>query len=84
MKELISFIIIGLLAGWLAGQITKGRGFGAFRNLVIGLIGSLVGGFLGQLIGLQAVGFLGRVAMALGGALLLLAVVGIKPKRLQR
>jgi uncharacterized membrane protein YeaQ/YmgE (transglycosylase-associated protein family) len=50
--SLIAFLIVGLVAGWLAGKIMRGRGFGLLGNLAIGVIGSFVGGFVFRLIGL--------------------------------
>ena len=52
----IWFLLIGAIAGWLAGQITRGRGFGLFGDIVIGIVGALVGGFVFSLIGLQSFG----------------------------
>ena len=70
--NLLYFLLIGLLAGWLAGQILKGRDFGLPGNLIIGCIGSLVGGFLFDLIGLRAVGLLGSLVSATVGAIALI------------
>lgn len=66
------FILIGICAGWLAGQLSKGSGFGAVGNLAVGVIGAILGGFLFNLIGLAAVGLLGELIMATVGALILL------------
>lgn len=65
-------LIIGGVAGWLAGQITRRRGFGILRNIIIGILGSLLGGIIFDLLGLAAYGFIGRVVMATIGALLLI------------
>ena len=43
---ILTWLIVGAIAGWLAGQVTKGRGFGLIGNMVIGIIGALVGGWL--------------------------------------
>jgi uncharacterized membrane protein YeaQ/YmgE (transglycosylase-associated protein family) len=70
---IIAWIIVGLLAGWLAGFITRSRGFGCFGDLVIGLIGAAVGGFVFSLFSEDTVaGFWGSVAVATVGALILL------------
>ena len=66
------FILIGACAGWLAGQLSKGSGFGLGGNLVIGVIGAIVGGFLFGLVEIAAVGLLGQLVMATIGALVLL------------
>ena len=58
MRDLILFLVIGLVAGWLAGKIMKGRGFGLIGNLIVGVIGSVLGGYLFSLIGLGGFGWL--------------------------
>ena len=50
--NLIIFLVIGALAGWLAGVIMKGRGFGIIGNIVVGILGSFVGGWLLPMVGL--------------------------------
>ncbi|HTW23549.1 MAG TPA: GlsB/YeaQ/YmgE family stress response membrane protein [Candidatus Baltobacteraceae bacterium] len=72
---LIWTIVIGILAGWLAGQIVKGRGMGLAVDLIVGIVGSLLGGFVFGLLGLAAYGLLGRLVMATVGAVLLLLLV---------
>jgi uncharacterized membrane protein YeaQ/YmgE (transglycosylase-associated protein family) len=74
-------ILIGLLVGWLAGQITKGKGFGLFGNIGVGIVGALLGRLLFDLIGLEYYSLLGRIVMALVGALLLLYVLGVTRRR---
>lgn len=74
------FLIIGLVAGWLAGQVMKGKGFGLIGNLVVGVIGAVVGGFLLDLIGFHAYGLIGSLVTAFLGAVVLLWVVGILKK----
>ena len=73
--NILWFAIIGIVAGWLAGQIMKGRGFGLVGNLVVGVIGAIVGGQLAGAIGLGASGLLGALVIATLGAVVLLAVV---------
>jgi uncharacterized membrane protein YeaQ/YmgE (transglycosylase-associated protein family) len=75
--SIIWFLVIGLIAGWLAGMITKGRGFGIFINLVVGVLGALLGGFLFGLLGLSVHGFIGSVVMAVVGAVVLLFLLGM-------
>ena len=53
MIGLISFLIVGLLAGWIAGQLTRGSGFGLLGNLLVGVIGAFVGGVLFWVLGLM-------------------------------
>jgi len=52
----ILFLIIGALAGWLAGQIMKGRGFGVIGNILVGVVGAFIGGFLFRVLGFAAFG----------------------------
>lgn len=78
--SLIVWLVIGAIAGWLAGQIMKGRGFGLVGDIVIGVIGSLIGGFLlGGL--LSSLGIIGSVITAVVGAVILLFVVGLFIKK---
>jgi uncharacterized membrane protein YeaQ/YmgE (transglycosylase-associated protein family) len=72
MLDLIYFLLIGLAAGWLAGQIMKGRSFGIVGNLVIGVIGAVLGGFLFRLVGLLPIGLIGSLVSATVGAVVLL------------
>ncbi len=71
------FLLIGLCAGWLAGMIMKGGGYGLIGDLVIGVIGALVGGFLFGLLGIEAYGLLGRLVMALVGAVVLIVLLRV-------
>jgi len=78
--NLVAFLFIGLLAGWLSGLIAKGRGFGLVGNLIVGLVGAFIGGWLFPLLGLSAAGFLSELIMAVAGALVLLFIVGLARK----
>ena len=69
------FLLVGLVAGWLAGVLTKGSGFGVLGNMAIGVAGAFIGGFLFRLIGLSAVSNVGSVIVATIGAVVLLVVV---------
>ena len=78
----IWFALIGICAGWLAGQFTKGSGFGIVGDLVVGVIGALLGGFAFSLIGIAAYGLIGQLVVATVGALLLLALLRfVRPGR---
>ena len=70
-------ILIGILAGWLAGQIVKGRGMGIVVDLIVGILGSLLGGFIFGLLGLGAYGLLGRLVMSVVGAVVLLLLIRV-------
>ena len=72
LYHLLLFLLIGLAAGFLAGKITKGSGFGAMWNIIIGVVGSFVGGVLFWLVGLSASGILAQLIAATVGALALL------------
>lgn len=75
---IIGFLLLGGLAGWLAGKLVRGRGFGLFANVLIGVVGALIGGILADRIGVSTGGgLLWEFAIALGGALVLLLVAGI-------
>lgn len=69
-----AWIIVGLLAGWLAGKITRGRGFGCVVNILLGLIGAVIGGWIFTRLGVLALGFFGSLAAATVGAILLVAI----------
>ncbi len=72
---LIWVVVIGILAGWLAGQITKGRGFGVLGDLIVGVIGSLLGSFVFGLLGIYAGSIVGRLILSVVGAILLLYLI---------
>jgi uncharacterized membrane protein YeaQ/YmgE (transglycosylase-associated protein family) len=74
-QSLIVFLVIGILAGWLAGKIMKGGGFGLVGDLVVGVVGAFLGGWVFGLLGITAYGLLGTLVTALVGALLLLFIV---------
>ncbi len=76
LTGLITFLIIGALAGWLAGTIMKGGGFGILGNIIVGVLGAVVGGVVFNILGLAAGGFIGETIMATVGAVLLLFIVG--------
>lgn len=70
------FLIVGLIAGWLAGVMVKGSGGGLVTNLIVGVIGALVGGFLFGLFGASGGGgLLGSLFVATIGAVVLLFIV---------
>lgn len=73
--SLIGFLIIGGLAGWLAGFLFKGGGYGILANMGIGVAGSIIGGFIFHLLGLSSHSVIGELVTATVGALILLAVV---------
>ena len=68
-------IAIGILAGWLAGKIMQGKGYGVLLDLVLGMVGSVVGGFAFGLLGLHAYGLVGQLVIATAGAVMLVYLV---------
>ena len=78
--NLLLFLMIGALAGWLAGVIMKGKGFGWLGNLVVGILGGLMGGFLFGLLGVGGEGIVGSLASALIGAIVLLWIINLIKK----
>jgi uncharacterized membrane protein YeaQ/YmgE (transglycosylase-associated protein family) len=68
-------IVIGILAGFLAGKIMRGKGYGVLMDLVLGIVGSLLGGFIFSLLGLAAYGLIGSLVTATFGAVLLIFIV---------
>lgn len=69
------FLIIGAVAGWLAGKIMRGRGFGLVGDLVVGILGSLVGGFIFRLLGIASFSLIGSLVTATVGAVVLLWII---------
>jgi uncharacterized membrane protein YeaQ/YmgE (transglycosylase-associated protein family) len=80
LTALIWMLIIGALAGWLAGLVMKGRGFGLAGNVVIGILGAVIGGFLFGALGIAFWGLFGTLFVAFIGAVVLLFVVGLIKK----
>jgi uncharacterized membrane protein YeaQ/YmgE (transglycosylase-associated protein family) len=79
--EFVWFILIGLAAGWLAGQVMKGGGFGVLGDIVVGVIGALLGGFLFRTFGVSTGGgLLGSLIVATIGAIVLLFVLRLVKK----
>jgi uncharacterized membrane protein YeaQ/YmgE (transglycosylase-associated protein family) len=77
---LIIFLVIGAVAGWLAGTLMKGSGFGLVGNIVVGIVGALIGGFVFHLLGIGVGGLIGSIVMATIGAVLLLTIVKLMKK----
>jgi uncharacterized membrane protein YeaQ/YmgE (transglycosylase-associated protein family) len=73
-QSFLAWIFIGLVAGWLAGKISRGRGFGCLTDIILGLIGAVLGGWIFVKLGIWGGGFLYSLAAATVGAVLLVAV----------
>ncbi len=77
---LIGAIIIGIFAGWIAERIMK-RNDGLLTNLIVGIVGALLGGFLAGLLGISFYGWVGSLIISTVGAVLLLALLGAVRRR---
>jgi uncharacterized membrane protein YeaQ/YmgE (transglycosylase-associated protein family) len=75
--NLIIFLLIGALAGWLAGVVMKVRGFGVIVNIVVGVVGAFFGGWLLPRLGVSFGGDVGLFITAFIGAVILLAIIGL-------
>lgn len=80
MWDLILIIAIGLLAGWLAGRIIKGGGYGLVGNLIIGVIGAIIGGYIFEIIGIPVRSWFGTLISAVVGAIVLLYAIQLIKK----
>jgi uncharacterized membrane protein YeaQ/YmgE (transglycosylase-associated protein family) len=82
IDSIIVMLIVGAIAGWLAGQIVRGFGFGLIWNIIIGIVGAFIGVWLmTQLNVLPLTGFLGSIVNATIGAVILLLIVGLIRRR---
>jgi uncharacterized membrane protein YeaQ/YmgE (transglycosylase-associated protein family) len=79
--EFLWFILIGIAAGWLAGLIMKGGGYGLIVDLIVGVVGALLGGWLFGLAGVAAGGFIGQLVVATIGAIVLILVLRLIKKK---
>ncbi len=80
MRALFWFLAIGILAGWLAGKIMRGGGFGLLGDLVVGVIGAVVGGWIFSLLHIAAWGLIGSLVTALVGAMAFLYLLRLIKK----
>jgi uncharacterized membrane protein YeaQ/YmgE (transglycosylase-associated protein family) len=79
-EHLLLFLVIGIVAGFLAGKIMKGKGFGLLGDLIVGVIGSFIGYWVYGLLGIASGGIIGALICALVGSLLLLYIVRMAKK----
>jgi uncharacterized membrane protein YeaQ/YmgE (transglycosylase-associated protein family) len=76
--NLLWFLIVGLIAGWLAGLVMKGGGYGVVGDMIVGVIGALLGGWLFGQLGISAGGgLLGAIIVAFIGALILIFLLRV-------
>ena len=72
----LAWLLVGLIAGWLTGKIMRGEGYGFFVDILLGVAGAFIGGFIARHLGLDAQGgFLYSTLIALGGAIILVALI---------
>jgi uncharacterized membrane protein YeaQ/YmgE (transglycosylase-associated protein family) len=72
ITNLIWWVVVGLIAGWAAGKIMKGGGYGAVMDIVLGIVGAVVGGWLLGILGIHAGGFIATILVAILGAVFLI------------
>jgi len=78
---IIWWIVVGLIAGWLAGKVMKGGGFGVLMDILLGMVGAVVGGWLFNALGIYpGFGLIGSILVAFVGACLLLWIVRLIKK----
>ena len=75
-KSVIAWIVIGAIAGWLAGLLVKGYGFGIVGNIIVGILGAAIAGFLAP-VGLHTASTAGNIVAATIGTIILLLIVGL-------
>jgi len=74
-EQWIWFLLVGLIAGWLAGKVMRGAGYGLIGDLIVGVLGALLGGWLFGKLGIAVGGLLGAIITAFVGALILVWVL---------
>jgi len=72
ITSLIWWVVVGLIAGWAAGKIMKGGGYGVVMDIVLGIVGAVVGGWLVGILGIRAGGFIGTIIVAIIGSVFLI------------
>lgn len=77
LAALIWILVVGAIAGWLAGLVMKGRGFGIVGNIIVGIVGAVIGGFLFSALSVAFWGLLGTLLVAFIGAVILLFIIGL-------
>ncbi len=83
MGEIFWFLVVGCAAGWLGGKLLRGRGFGFANNLIVGMVGSLVGGLLYWAAGAESVTRWGSLVSATLGSVLFLLALGVMKRKQQ-
>jgi uncharacterized membrane protein YeaQ/YmgE (transglycosylase-associated protein family) len=81
MQGLVYSILVGLVAGWLAGQVMKGGGYGIVVDIILGILGGIVGGWVFGMLGLHAGGLIGNIVVSFVGAVILVWLVHLVKKK---
>jgi uncharacterized membrane protein YeaQ/YmgE (transglycosylase-associated protein family) len=75
---IVAWIIVGLIAGWLAGQVMKGGGYGILVDIILGILGGILGGWIFGLLGIwSSRGIIGSIIVACIGAVILVAITRV-------
>jgi uncharacterized membrane protein YeaQ/YmgE (transglycosylase-associated protein family) len=77
LSAVIWWLVVGLVAGFLASLVMRGGGYGIVGDIVVGLVGALIGGFLASLLGLGSSGLIGTIIIAFIGACILIAILRV-------
>ena len=79
--NVLEWIVVGLIAGWLAGQVMKGGGYGVLVDIILGILGGLLGGWLFGILGIwHGGGIIGSLIVAFIGAVILVAITRLLKK----
>jgi len=74
-QSLIGWLLVGLIAGWLAGKLSRGRGYGCVTDVIVGVLGAFIGGWIFGKLGILGGGFIYSLAAATVGAVVLVGIV---------
>jgi len=73
--QILIWIVVGIIAGWLTGLVMKGKSYGLVGDLIIGLLGGIIGGWLFGLLGLAPTSWLGQILVSFVGGVVVVALV---------
>lgn len=77
----LTWILVGLIAGWLAGQVMKGGGYGILVDIILGILGGIIGGWVFGMLGLHAGGLIGSIVVSFVGAVILVWITRLVKKK---
>jgi uncharacterized membrane protein YeaQ/YmgE (transglycosylase-associated protein family) len=80
LLHLVWWVVVGLIAGWVAGRIMKGGGYGVVMDIILGIVGAVVGGWLVGVVGIHAGGFISTIIVGIIGAVILIWVTRLIKK----